>query len=125
MRKMLILGLSLSVFAAGLVPLSPCAMLSSKMAECAEATTQSLCNQMHPQSVGTQTFKGSDKSCCVTSQAPLPELQFNSIEVGPVVTISVSQSTLAIPSARPSSTLSFFEYSSPPSFQSLLCTFLI
>ena len=36
MRRILILGLALSVFAAGLMPLSACALFSSKMAECAE-----------------------------------------------------------------------------------------
>lgn len=125
MRRILILGLALSVFDAGLVPLSACTLLSSKMEECAAATTQSRCDQMHPHSAGIQTFKGSDKSCCVASQAPLPELQFNGTEVGPLVTIAVSAHTLAIPSARLSRTPAFFKCSSPPSFQSLLCTFLI
>ena len=125
MRRILILGLALSVFAAGLAPLSACALLSSKMAECAKDTAQSLCDQMHSPNAGIQTFKGSEKSCCVTSQAPLPELQFNSTEVGPLVTIDVSQNMLVIPSARLSSTPAFFECSSPPSSQSLLCTFLI
>jgi hypothetical protein len=125
MRRVLILGLALSLFAAGLAPLSACALLSSKMAECAEATTQSPCDQMYPHSAGYQFSKGSDKSCCVTSQAPLPELQFKGVEVAPAVTAAVPDSTLALPSVRPYSKLLVGENSSPPSFQSLLCTFLI
>jgi hypothetical protein len=125
MRRILILGLALSVFTAGLMPLSACALLSSKMAECAEATTQSPCDQMFPHTAGAQFARGSDKFCCFASQAPLPELQFNEVQVGPAITIAVVQNTLAVSSARPYSTLLFAEDSSPPSFQSLLCTFLI
>jgi hypothetical protein len=125
MRRVLILGLALSVFAAGLMPLSACALLTSKMAECAEAITQSPCDQMHSHGAGTQFFKGPDKSCCVISQAPLPELQFQAMVVGPAVAIAVPQNTLAVPSARAYSTLLVVENPSPPSFQSLLCTFLI
>jgi hypothetical protein len=107
------------------MPLSTCALLSSKIAECAGATTQSQCNQMHPEDEGTRFFKGSDKSCCVSSQAPLPELQLQGAEVGPVVAVVVSDTTLPVPSARPYRTLVVVENPSPPSFQSLLCTFLI
>ena len=125
MRRVLIFGLAFSVFAAGLMPLSACALLSSKMAECAKATTPSPCDQMYAPSAVTQVSRGSDKSCCVASQAPLPELQLRGVEVGPAATIAISQNTLAVPSVRPYSTLLVVENPSPPSFQSLLCTFLI
>src|SRR5712691_7393581 len=125
MRRVLILGLALSVFVAGLMPLSACALFSSKVAECAEATPQSPCDQMYAHSAGAQFSRGSDKSCCVTSQAPLPELQFKGSEVGPAVMIAVPQITLAVPSTRHYSTLLLVGNPSPPSFQSLLCTFLI
>jgi hypothetical protein len=125
MRRVLIFGLAFSVFAAGLMPLSACALLSSRTAECAEAKTPSPCDQMYPPSAGTQLSRGSDKSCCVASQAPLPELQFKGVEVGPAVTIAVSQDTLSVPGVRPYSKLFAVDNPSPPSFQSLLCTFLI
>lgn len=125
MRRVLIFGLAVSVFVVGLVPLSTCALLSSKTAECAEATAQSACDQMYPHSAGSQFSRGSDKSCCVTSQAPLPELQLKGVEVGPAVTMAVPLDTLAVPSPRPYSTLHAVENPSPPSFQSILCTFLI
>ena len=125
MRKILIFGLALSLFVAGFAPLSACALLSSKMAGCAEATTQSPCNQMPPHSTGTQYSRGSDKSCCFTSQAPLPEIQFTGVQVGPAIKIAAALSTLAVPSTRHYSTLLVVETSSPPCFQSLLCTFLI
>jgi hypothetical protein len=125
MRRVLILGLALSVFTAGLMPLSVCALLSSKIAECADVKSQSPCDQMHPHSSGTPSFKDSNKSCCVTSQAPLPELQFKAVVVGQAVTIAVAQNILALPSTTTYSPLHFVENASPPSFQSLLCTFLI
>jgi hypothetical protein len=125
MQRGLIFGLAFSVFAAGLMPLSTCALLSSKMAECAEATTPSPCDQMYAPSAGTQLSRGSDKSCCVASQAPLPELQSKRVEVGPAVTIAVSQDTLVVPSVGPYSRPLVVENPSAASFQSLLCTFLI
>ena len=124
-RRIFILGLVLSVIAAGLMPVSSCALLSSKMAECAEPKTQSPCDQMHHPSTGTQLTRSSDESCCVASQAPLPELQFKGVEAGPAVIVAATENTLAVPSTRPYNILLVVEYPSPPAFQSLLCTFLI
>jgi len=125
MRRVLILGLALSVIAAGLVPLSACALFSSKMAECAEGTAPSPCDQMRSHSSEAQSFKDANKSCCGISQAPLPELQFKAMVVGPAITTEVSQQTLAVPKAAPYNPLLFIANPSPPSSQSLLCTFLI
>jgi len=125
MRRALIFGLAVSVFVAGLVPCSACALFSSTMAECAEAKTQSPCHEMHHHSARTQLCKGSDKSCCVTSRAPLPELQSNAVHVGPAVTVAEVRNSLEVPSARPETVFFVGESASPPSFQSLLCTFLI
>jgi hypothetical protein len=80
---------------------------------------------MYSRSAETQVSKSSGKSCCFTSQAPLPELQFKGIEVGPALATTVSQNTLAIPIATSYSTFLIVEHPSPPSLQSLLCTFLI
>lgn len=125
MRRVLILGLALSVFAAGLMPISACALFSSKMAECAAATTPSPCDQMYAPIAEMQLSRSSDKSCCFASQAPLAESQFKGLEVGPAVTIAVSQDTLVVPNAKPFGSLLVAEDSSPPSFQSFLCIFLI
>lgn len=127
MRRLLILGIALSVFAAGLVPLSACAMLSSGVAECAQAMTQSPCDHMRSHKGGAQLSSGSDKSCCTTSQAPLPEVQYKTAEVSPAATlVMVTVNMPAVPPIRPSSTpQAVVEKPSPPSFQSLLCIFLI
>jgi|SRR5208283_4230921 len=127
MRRLLIIGIALSVFAAGLVPLSACAMLSSGVAECAQAMPQLPCHQMHTHKGGAQLSSGSDKSCCTTSQAPLPEMQYKAAEVSlTATTVAVTVNMLAVPPIRSSSTLlAVVEKPSPPSFQSLLCIFLI
>jgi hypothetical protein len=127
MRRLFILGLALSVFTAGLVPLSACAMLSSGAAECAQATTQSPCDHMQSHKGGAQLSGGSNDSCCAISQAPLPEMQYKAAEVSPATTtIAVTVKMLAVPPIRPSSTLlAVVENPSPPSLQSLFCTFLI
>jgi len=125
MRRALILGLALSVIAAGLMPLSACALLSAKMAECADPTPQSPCDQMSPHNSPAQSIESSGKSCCVSSRAPLPEMQFNAILVGPAPTILVAQNLLNIPGAAAYAPLPFLKNPSPPSSQSLLCTFLI
>lgn len=125
MLRVLIFGLALGVFLASLLPLSACALLSSKMAECAEPKAQSPCDKMYPHSSAAQSFKNSTKSCCVTSQAPPPELQFKGVEVGPAVTIVQTENTLTVPNARLYDVVPVAENPSPPSFQSLLCTFLI
>jgi len=127
MRRLFILGVALSVFTAGLVPLSVCAMLSSGAAECAQVTTQSPCDHMQSHKGGAQLSSGSNNSCCAISQAPLPEMQYKAAEVNLVATtVTVTVNLLAVLPARPSSALLVVvENPSPPSLQSLFCTFLI
>lgn len=126
MRRLLIIGLALSVFTAGVVPLSVCAMLSGA-AECAEATTQSPCGHMQSHKGEAQLSGGSDNSCCAISQAPLPEMQYKAAEVSLAATpIAPTLDMLAVLPTGPSSTLlAVVENPSPPSLQSLFCTFLI
>ena len=125
MRRLLILGIALMVFVAGLAPLSACAMLSSGAAECAQAMTQSPCHQMHPNAGGAQLSSASDKSCCAISQAPLPEMQYKAAEASLAATITVTSNLLVVTPSSSSTTLSVVGNPAPPSFQSLHCTFLI
>lgn len=87
--------------------------------------TESPCDQMDSHNGVTQISSGSDKSCCAISQAPAPELQYKAAEAGPAATITVTQIMLMVPGLGPSPTFPIVENSSPPSFQSLFCTFLI
>jgi len=54
-------------------------------------------------------------------------MQYKAAEVSPAATsVAMTINMLAVPPIRPSSTLlAVVENPSPPSFQSLLCTFLI
>jgi hypothetical protein len=47
------------------------------------------------------------------------------VGAGPAATIAVQQNKLVVPSSRLNTTLVYVENPSPPSFQSLFCTFLI
>jgi len=127
MRRLFILGLALSVFTAGLAPLSVCAMLSSGVGECAQAMTQSPCHHMQPHDERAQLSGASDKSCCAISQAPVPEMQYKAAEVSlATTTVAVTVIVLAVPPIRATSALQVvIEAPSPPSLQSLFCTFLI
>lgn len=127
MRRLFILGLALSVFSAGMVPLSVCVMLSSGASECAQAMTQSPCGHMQQHDERAQLSSGSDKSCCAVSPAPLPEMQYKAAEVSlAAATVVATVNALAVPPIRSSSALlAVVAYPSPPSFQSLFCTFLI
>lgn len=89
--------------------------------------TESLCDQMDSHNGETQISMGSDKSCCATSQAPAPELQYKAAEISlAATTVAVTFNMLAVPPVRLSSTLlAHAEEPSPPSLQSLFCTFLI
>ena len=125
MRRALILGLAVSVIATGLMPLSACALLTSKMAECAEATAQSPCERMNTHSSATQSFQNSNRSCCIISQAPLPELQFKALAIGPAIVTDVTPQLIAVPSAALYNPLLVLANPSPPASLPLLCTFLI
>ena len=125
MQRAFILGLVLSLVATSLAPLLACASLSSGLAECPQGTTESPCDQMHHHDAGSQLSSNSGKSCCVASQAPLPELQYKTAELALVATITVTGNAHALPHTKPSITHLAAENPSPPSFQSLLCIFLI
>ena len=127
MRRLFILGLALSFFAAGLVPLSGCAMFFPSASECAQAMAESPCGHMQSHKEVAQLSGGPDNSCCAISQVPLPEMQYKAAEVSlAAATVAVTVNTLAVPPIRPSSTLlAVVEHPSPPSLQSLFCTFLI
>jgi hypothetical protein len=76
--------------------------------------------------VGTQLAASSDKSCCVVSGVPLPESQYKASELSLASLPNAdSVSTGDIPRVRQLFPVVLGQDSSPPSFQSLLCTFLI
>jgi hypothetical protein len=124
-RRSLIFALALSLAGLGAVPLSACALLSSKLAECATPKTQSRCDQMNMDESGTQLVTASDTSCCSISKAPVPQSQNKASEpslAAPIAVFDPTGDTRRIQHLLP---VVIVRDLSPPSLQSLLCTFLI
>jgi hypothetical protein len=123
-RRALIFGLALSLVGLGPVPLSACALVNSKLAECETPKTQSRCDQMKMDETGTQLVAASDTSCCFTSQAPVP-LQYKASDLSLAAPIAVLNPTSDTPHVQRSVPSRIVQDLSPPSLQSLLCIFLI
>ncbi len=124
-RRSLIFGLALSLVGLGTGPLSACALLTSQLAECATPQTRSQCDQMNMDESGTQVVAAPDTSCCFVSKAPIPQLQSKAADLSlaaPVSVLDPAGDTLRIQRLLP---VLIVQELSPPSVQSLLCTFLI
>ena len=125
MRRSVIFILALSLVGLGPVPLSACAVLSSKLAECATPKTQTQCDQMNMDESGTQFVAAPDASCCVASKAPIPQIQYRASDLSLVVPIAILDPTGDSPRIQRLPPVLIVQDLSPPSVQSLLCTFLI
>lgn len=128
MRRLLSLLVALGLAGLGTVPLSACALAHSRASECAAPQTKTHCARMGMEHAKQPpvTIAKSRKSCCTISQAPLPEVQTwaGSLTVAAPLTFA----SRAVAAMRPVESAWFPEiaqHSSPPSRQSLLCTFLI
>jgi hypothetical protein len=124
-RRSLVFALALGLLGLGPVPLSVCALLSSKLAECEAPKTQSQCNQMSMDESGTQLVAASDTSCCFISKAPTPQLQSKASDISLDAPIAVLDSTGDASGIQRLLAVFIVQDLSPPSFQSFLCTFLI
>ena len=125
MRRSLIFVLALSMVGLGLGSLSACALFSSKLAECATPKTQPQCEQMNIGESGTQLVPASDTSCCSISQAPIPQSQYKASGLSRVVPIAALDPTGDTPRFQGVPPVLIVQDLSPPSVQTLLCTFLI
>lgn len=125
MRRALIFGLALSLAGLGTGPLSVCALFSSQLAECATPKTQSRCDQMNMDQSGTQLVAAADTSCCFVSKAPIPQLQYKASDLSLAAPIAVLDATGDTPRVQRLRPVLIVHDLSPPSLQSLLCTFLI
>jgi len=125
-RRSLIFVVALSLVGLSPVPLSACALLTSKLAECATPGTQPRCNQMNMNEIGTQLVAASDTSCCVVSPPPVSQLQYKASSLSLAAPITVRDLTNGgTPRMQHLPLVLIVQDVSPPSVQSLLCTFLI
>ena len=125
MRRLFIFALALSLTSLGPVPLSLCAIFSSKLAECSTPKTQSPCDRMNMSDDGIRLIAPS-ASCCNLSNAPVATRQQKAPGIALITPPAVILTSTQILSPNEERHLADFEYdSSPPPLQSLLCTFLI
>lgn len=124
-RRILSTALALSLIGLGPVPLSACALFSSKAAECATPQTDSQCTKMNTEESGPHFAAAQDQSCCL-ARAPLPLKQYKasalSVLAGPSAILDLVSAGRSTRDARPAPSNRDL---SPPRIQSLLCTFLI
>ena len=125
MRRLLIFALVLSLAALGAIPLSECAFLTSKLAECATPQTQSQCDNMNMNESDAPVLKASEKSCCILSGGPIPQSHHKTFELSAELAPVGLDQPIGSPRTQPLPPFSVVQNPSPPSFQSLHCTFLI
>src|SRR5215510_6022597 len=126
MKRLLLMALTVSLVGLGSSPQSICALLSSKVAECATPQTEARCDRMDMENTGIKVSAAPDASCCALSQAPIPASQQNPSQVSSVsVPAFVSKSAWMSLALRPKSASIAAADVSPPLLQSFLCTFLI
>jgi hypothetical protein len=128
-RRVVIVGLALSLVAFAPLPLSACALLASLPGDCSCPGPRSICNHMNMDMSQPDTHVAShpDRSCCRVTSAPLPEAQAKAPTAAAVGMPVVAVAAALLP-APPMRLLPAFEASldiSPPDSQPLLCVFLI
>jgi len=125
-RRSLLFALALSMAGLGPVPLSACAIFTSKMAECATPQTKSRCNQMNMDESIPKVAAAPNASCCSLSNAPLSATRQKMSELSlaafPIVVLGSEWKLLRTKEQRPTQ---IEQALSPPPLQSVLCTFLI
>ena len=73
----------------------------------------------------TQLVAASDTSCCSISEAPIPQSQYKASDLSLAVPIAALDPTGDTPRIQRLPPVLIVQDLSPPSVQSLLCTFLI
>lgn len=124
MLRTLAIIVILSLLGLGPVPLSACALMSAKSAECSAPQTQSLCENMASPGENFHFAAPWNASCCRT-QAPVPVSKYDS--PASAVDIAAARSPASLHSPIHTAVFPEFEFldTSPPNLQSVLCTFLI
>ncbi|HEX9135985.1 MAG TPA: hypothetical protein VF905_03440, partial [Nitrospirota bacterium] len=121
MRRLLIFALVLSLAALGAIPLSECAFLTSKLAECATPETQFQCDNMNMNKSDVPVLVASGRSCCILSGAPIPQSQYKASDLSAELATVDLDRTIDSPRTQPLPPFSVAQNPSPPSLQSLHC----
>ena len=127
-RRAAIFVLTVTLIGLGPVPLSACALSSSRLTECATPATQSHCDGMKMDEDGaTKVAALPNGFCCSFSNAPVSTRGQKSpapvlLTASPILAVSV---TLQVPRAEQDRSTEIEYDIPPPPLQPLLCTFLI
>lgn len=124
-RRLLIITLVFTLLGLGRVPLSACALLTSQLGECSTPKTEARCSRMNMDEARTRPVAASDSACCVVSKAPVSRLQRSRPYPIPAGPVAVTGLTRDVSLAQGSPQVIVAQAPSPPSLQSLFCTFLI
>lgn len=126
MRRILSFFIALGLIGLGPLPLSACALIYSQASECGTPQTETHCERMGMDQAEGPSVSPASKTCCVISEAPLPEEQSSAgnlpATAGSAPDSSAVPEIVRLENARPLDELQ--DFSSPP-LQPLLCTFLI
>jgi len=126
MKRLLAITVAVALFGLGPVPLSLCAQLSSKAAECASPATESPCDRMEMAGDAVKMRSTPNTSCCDLSRAPVSERQQKASEIGlTAISQIVSDATGMVHVINQEISSRGEQDISPPRLQSILCTFLI
>ena len=132
MRRVIIFAIVLSLAALAPMPAWACVLFSPQIAECETSNNQMQCDGMDMQ-MGVQDDASHLSDCCppsVTcgpaSQSLMSASQYKLEDIVPLVAgVSETVEPGAILIAKETNSVSKWQDPSPPTIQSLLCTFLI
>jgi hypothetical protein len=126
MRRILSFFIALGLVGLGPLPLSACALIYSQPSECATPQTETHCERMGMEQAERLSVSPGSKTCCVLSEAPLPEAQSNAGELQATAgsALDASSAPLIVRHGSKQPVEALQDFSSPP-LQTLLCTFLI
>ena len=126
MKRLLIYALVLGLAVTGLNPFSLCALFSSTAGDCASMETQSQCDKMDMGEHAAQSITPRSPSCCVVSQAPLPESKTEASKTTVKLELAAALApVINVENPENVHPLNVPQELSPPPLRSLLCTFLI
>jgi hypothetical protein len=124
-RRLVNCAVVIGLVVLGPAPTSICSLLSPLVGECTTAASEVQCASMGMNVPSGPTVAASSASCCVISQAPLPESRNEASKLtlhedlgSPQAVVVKTHSSQVGPPDVP-------QIFSPPPLRSLLCTFLI
>lgn len=126
MKSLLACAIIIGLVILGPAPASICSLLSSMAGECATPASRTHCDDMDMATPSGPTVAAPSSSCCLSSQAPLPESRNETAKITVHQDLgSAPQIVYAETDFNEAQSDQVPQVSSSPPLQPLLCTFLI